>query len=514
MRVLIYIRVSTKMQAAEDKYSLRAQHTELLNYAKKMEWDVVDIKKDIDSGGKYEKKGLEAVMDMAEDNKMDIVLVLDQTRLSRLDGLHWEMLKAVIKKNNIMLAEPGKMIDLNDETQEFMSDLQNWFARHGKKEVSRTMMRGKRQMMREGKFWGKVPFEYIYDKQTKTATLNKDYTWTIPMIDELFLKQQLGYVTISNKLNDVKWQPNGRPWNETLVYRRLISKAFHGVAEKSFSTGETITIDDFYPKLRTEEAYRAIQQEILRRHNQYRAYWNPSGKLHFLRRTKMTCGECGRVIALEQHGSPKQKNSHFYLKHGRKKRLADQSVCDISINTIRCDHNIITAIKEILKSEKSAKNYINLQNNDKEINSLKSKIKLIEKRIGILNQKMDRLMDLYLDGGFDKNQLETKKNGIDKEIAINQKNASEEIIKLDMMEKKRWNYSVVYQYLEIAKNFDTDLTDLERAQLIGTLFPTATVYRDKIVLHAVLKIGTTFDVTVKVDPNPFTRNVSKTGKTL
>ena len=85
MRVVIYIRVSTKMQAADDKYSLRAQKTELEAYVKRQKWQLVDIKKDVDSGGKFDKKGLDELMDMADSGKMDAVLVLDQSRLSRLD---------------------------------------------------------------------------------------------------------------------------------------------------------------------------------------------------------------------------------------------------------------------------------------------------------------------------------------------------------------------------------------------------------------------------------------------
>ncbi|MDF2911116.1 MAG: resolvase [Sporolactobacillus laevolacticus] len=499
MKVVIYIRVSTKMQATEDKYSLRAQKTELLNYAKQKKWTVVDIKKDIDSGGKFEKKGLEELMDMADEGKMDAVLVLDQTRLSRLDGLQWEMLKAVLKDNNIKLAEPGTMVDLNDEVQEFMSDLQNWFARRGRKDTVKTLMRGKRQMMREGKFWGKVPFEYLYDKDTGTASLKEEYAWTIPTIDELFLKKQAGYVTISNKLNKIKYQPNGKPWNETLVYRRLISKSFHGIAEKSFATGETIVIPDFFPKLRTEETYKAIQEEILRRHNQYHPHWNPTGKLHFLRRTKMICGECGRIIGLEQHGSLAEGEPKFYLKHGRKRKISDQSVCDITINTVRCDHNIIQAIKEILTDESLAKKYIGFENNDDELKMLRKKKSKMDNSLLMINQKIDRLMDLYLDGTFDKSKLDSKKKNLENESVIYSNQKSELEIKIDLIKKNQWNYDLIYHYFEIAENFDTDLTSLERAQMIGTLFPTATVYYDKIILHGQLPIGTTLDIKVKVD---------------
>lgn len=498
MRVVIYIRVSTKMQAADDKYSLRAQKTELIAYVQRQKWQLVGIKKDVDSGGKFDKKGLDALMDMADAGKMDAVLVLDQSRLSRLDGLHWEMLKAVLKDNNIKLAEPGRMVDLNDDVQEFMSDIQNWFARRGRKDIAKTMMRGKRQMMREGKFWGRVPLEYVYDKKTHTARKRPGYEWVIPMIDKLFLKDQAGYVTIANKLNAVKYQANGRPWNETLVYRRLISKAFHGVAEKTFATGETIRMDNFYPPMRTPETYRAIQEEMHRRHVQYRAYFNPKGHIHMLRRVKMTCGMCGRVISLEQHG--KGSYTAYYLKHGRKRKISDRSVCNISINTKRCDRNIVKAIKDILASEQLAKRYIDLDDNSKSIMVLKKEQSGITRSIDKINERMDRLMDLYLDGSFDKEELDKRKQKIDQERSALSTRKDEVGVKLDLLEKNRWNYKLIYEYMETARNFDTDLTPLEQAQMIGNLFPAATVYRDRIIFHGRLPIGTVLDVTVRVDP--------------
>ncbi|MCY8010352.1 recombinase family protein [Bacillus haynesii] len=62
MRAAIYIRVSTKLQ--EEKYSLRAQTTELRRYVKQQEWRLVDEFQDIQSGGKLHKKGLNALLDI------------------------------------------------------------------------------------------------------------------------------------------------------------------------------------------------------------------------------------------------------------------------------------------------------------------------------------------------------------------------------------------------------------------------------------------------------------------
>jgi site-specific DNA recombinase len=500
MKVVIYIRVSTQGQALEDKYSLRAQESELTSYVKNMGWHLVDIISDVDSGGKFAKAGLQTVMDFAEEGKMDIVLVLDQSRLSRLDGLHWEMLKAVLKENDVKLAEPGRMVDLNDDVQEFMSDIQNWFARRGRKDIVKTMMRGKRQMMREGRPWGRVPYEYIYDKNTRIVSINEQYAWSIPMIDELYLKDQLGMLAIANRLNEVSWTAAGKPWNERTVHHRLVSKAFHGVMEKTFASGETITIDDVYPPLRTLETYNEIQKEMQLRSKVYRPNFTKKHKrVHMLRRVDIKCGHCERVIAVENHGRTVNNVPYFYLKHGRKRRLSDGLTCDISINTARLDHNLSKAIKDILTNESLAKQYIDIDFSHDDFKQLQKNQKQLDKNIIKLQNKIDRLVDLYLDGEFDKNDLDKRKQNIENELSTYKEQKAQTDSKIELMERNQWNYDMIQEYMIIAQDFDDNLTQLERSQMIGNLFPKATLYKDKLILQAVMPNGAPLDVEVKID---------------
>lgn len=127
MRAALYYRVSTKLQ--EDKYSLAAQKEELAKYAKSQDWNIVGEFKDVESGGKLEKKGLNALLDLVDEGGVDVVLVVDQDRLSRLDTVAWEYLKSVLRDNNVKIAEPGNIIDLNNEDDEFISDIKNLIAK-------------------------------------------------------------------------------------------------------------------------------------------------------------------------------------------------------------------------------------------------------------------------------------------------------------------------------------------------------------------------------------------------
>ncbi|HFK2719202.1 TPA: recombinase family protein, partial [Escherichia coli] len=222
------------------KFSLAAQREELTKYALSQNWTIVSEFKDVDSGGKLDKSGLNSLLDLVEDGAIDVVLCIDQDRLSRLDTVAWEYLKSTLRHNNVSIAEPGRIVDLNNEDDEFISDIKNLIARREKKSIVKRMMRGKRQRMREGKAWGIPPFEYEYNKNDGKYYAKKDWNWVIPFIDNLYLNEQAGMKLIADKLNEVSKTPTGRSWNEHLIHTRIKSKAYHGVMEKEFSNGEVI----------------------------------------------------------------------------------------------------------------------------------------------------------------------------------------------------------------------------------------------------------------------------------
>lgn len=500
MRAALYIRVSTKLQ--EDRYSLAAQHTELSRYARNQGWKVIGEYKDVDSGGKLDKQGLNALLDIVEEGRIDVVLCIDQDRLSRLDTIAWEYLKSTLRDNGVKIAEPGSITDLTNEDEEFISDIKNLIAKREKKSIVRRMMRGKRQRMREGKGWGKAPIGYKYDKVEQKYELDEQWSWVIPTIDELYLKKQLGMSSIANELNKISRTPSGHLWNETLVYRRLISKAFHGVMEKTFSNGETITIEGMYPPLRTEETWKHIQEERIRRGTQYKVTSRQKDDLHILRRTHIVCGECGRKINLTAHGTINAPR--YYLKHGRQLRLKDETVCDISINTVRFEHKIIQAIKAILSGEEQAKKYIDIEYDDEKVSLMEKQFNQNAKNISKLNEKLDNLLDLFLDGLFSKDTLSKKqmelKNQLDNLLIQNEDLEA----KITLLKGQVDGYESIYELFEAAEGFETELTPLERAQLIGRLFPSGVLYRDHLELLCRLNNAPiSVDIPISKDPYPW-----------
>ena len=79
MRCVIYSRVSTEEQNTDN------QIKELLEYAKRQEWSIVEIISDVCSGGKSasQREGLNKVFQMARQKKCDVVLFWSLDRFSR-----------------------------------------------------------------------------------------------------------------------------------------------------------------------------------------------------------------------------------------------------------------------------------------------------------------------------------------------------------------------------------------------------------------------------------------------
>lgn len=505
MRVANYYRVSTKLQ--EKKFSLPAQKEELNRYAKQQGWTLVGEFKDVESGGKLKKDGLNALLDIIEDGNVDVVLVVDQDRLSRLDTIAWEYLKSTLRDNNVKIAEPGNIVDLNNEDDEFISDIKNLIARREKKAVVRRMMRGKRQRLREGKGWGQPPFEYTYNKNTEAYEAKEDWKWVIPYIDDLYLNKQIGMKTIADELNKISKTPTGKTWNEHLVQTRLTSKAYHGISEKTFSDGEIIKTNVYEP-LRSEETYNRIQKERLKRSTQYSvAGRKNTDNIHMLKRTHLTCGHCGRKIGVDTHGS--KSRPLYYAKHGRKMRLKDGHRCDISINTVRFDKNVIEALKDVLTSEDLAKKYIDIEYDQQEIDDLKKEIKENEKVMTDLKGSLERLLDLYLSGNLMKETYIKKEKELKEKLAIQDHQLDKLERKLSAIDSSSFTYESLYQYLEIARNIETELTNLEKAQLMGTLFPHGTIYEDKLVLTTEIFQGIPIDITIPIEPDPYTWHHTK-----
>lgn len=494
LRVAIYIRVSTKMQ--EDKYSLKAQTYELTKYAESMGWQIVDTFKDVDSGTKLKKDGLEAMLDVVEEGLVDVVLCIEQDRLSRLDTVKWEYLKGILRDNQVKIAEPGNIVDLSNIDDEFVSDIKNLVAQRSRKDMLRKMGRGLRQRTREGKVWGPQPSEYHYDRITGVITINEERAWIIPFIDDLYLNKKLGPSAIASELNKRCKTINGVDWSDSQVTEKLKHKSYHGVFEVVFKN-ETISTPDVYPKIRSEETYNRIQTEIEKRYN-----WKPASP-HFLRGIAIKCASCDKPLIINKTTVYGSKEGQEYPVETMLHSYPVDAKCNTKprVNVKRIHFQLQKAVKDIITDPVKAQQYIDTGFDEKELKLISEDIKRLEKQKQSIQEKTDRLLDLYLDGKWSKEKLDVNREKLEQQLNITNDELLERERKHRLIQNNQINYDTILEFLTVADRFEDMLDEKEQQDLIGSLFPNATldVEKDEMILHAYLPQEVTVDIKIDIE---------------
>ncbi len=106
-RVVIYCRVSTNDQSCE------RQEKDLLDYAKRADFEVISIFKEIASGIKDQKAQRKKVMALAQDRRIDAILVTELTRWGRSTVDLMQTIHELQAWNVSLIAQSGFQFDIS-----------------------------------------------------------------------------------------------------------------------------------------------------------------------------------------------------------------------------------------------------------------------------------------------------------------------------------------------------------------------------------------------------------------
>ena len=231
---------------------------------------------------------IQKVLKLIESPRIRALLIVEIARLSRGDLLDAGRLIRLIRYTNTLVITPMKTFNLSDEYDRDMFERElkrgNEFLEYQKK----IMNRGRLLSASQGNYISAIPV-YGYDKifvqegkrRYPTLAINEEQANIVRMIFDMHVNQNMGYRTISHKLNELHiTPPRGKYWsssyiNEMLVnvhylgkirwnYRKVVVVVNDGEVKKTTpkaKEGDYLIFEGKHPAIISEELFNAAQEK-------------------------------------------------------------------------------------------------------------------------------------------------------------------------------------------------------------------------------------------------------------
>ena len=290
--VLAYFRKSRTDDPTLSVEEVLAKHETILN-----EWAERNLGATIPEENKYrevvsgetiaDRPEVQKVLKLIESPKIKAILIVEVQRLSRGDLEDAGRLIKLIRYTNTLVITPMKTFDLADEYDRDMFERElkrgNEFLEYQKK----IMGRGRLLSVSQGNYIASKPV-YGYDKvfiqegkrKSPTLAINEEQANVVRMVFDMYVNQNMGYHTISNKLDELHIQPpRSKYWSSSYIkemlqnihylgkvrwnYRKVVVVVDDGEVKKTTpkaKDGEYLIFDGKHPAIISEELFNAAQE--------------------------------------------------------------------------------------------------------------------------------------------------------------------------------------------------------------------------------------------------------------
>ena len=453
MRYYIYARKSTD---DEDRQilSIEAQLVELRQYATR---EKVHVVKELVEAKTAKKPGRPIFNDMLlqiERGHADGILAWHPDRLARnsVDGgkIIYHVDQGIIKS----LLFPTYRFDDNAQGK-FMLSIAFGQSKYYIDALSENIKRGIRLKLSKGIWPQWAPIGYLNDPKTRGIIKDEGKA---PFIAKSFALYSTGRCTLAevrDKINSAGMRGRkDHPLSASQYQHILQNPLYYGVFRYN---GESY--EGTHEPIITKKLFDQCQEVMARRGKPKKT------ERHFVLRGLMRCGECGGMITAEL-----QKGYTYYRctkriakcsqKYTREELLATQ-IKSILQKVSLCDDWTTKILKELDKERQS------------DVQSSRPQQQNLEERIIDIDRRINRLIDVYLEGSLSLEEYQRKK-----EALINEKK--------DLQEKLKDFAAGGDNWFERAKDFVTDLNRVSYALKEGNL-ESQREYLEKIGSNFILK---------------------------
>jgi site-specific DNA recombinase len=473
-RVALYVRVST-IEQAEKGYSVDEQIDRLKKYCAAKDWAVSKVYKDPGfSGSNINRPELSKLIKEAKN--FDVILVYKLDRLSRSQKDTLYLIEEVFAKADTQFVSLSENFDTSTPFGKATVGILSVFAQLEREQIKERMAMGKIGRAKAGKPSGvsKVPFGYAYSGG-ELGISNTEAAVVKNIFADFLAGNSIN--SIQKRLNEKGFVGKSSPWRLSSIRSVITNRTYTG---KVIFRG--VSYEGKHKAIISETDFEKAQSEMVRRQDQ--AYMRNKAvrpfQSKYLLSGLLRCINCNKSFIIHQG----DKNKEGFRKSWYKcKSFANQEFSHLKDkNFVRCPERrypleelepaILQEIEQLRLNPEELTSKT-LSNNTNEFGA-----EALEKERTSLEAKLNRAMNLYIDGKFPLDALTNRKEQLEKQIAGI--NAS-----LDQIRKNRVDFTA-----EKAKDFlatllsDVHTLDYEdQKKVVRTLIDYIELGGEQVVVH-------------------------------
>ena len=406
-RYIAYCRKSTD-EPDRQILSIEAQVAELEEFAAKENLKIVSFITESKTAKEPGREKFAQVLDVIESGQADGIISWHPDRLARnsIDG-----------GKIIYLLDTGKLLDLKFPSFWFENTPQGKFilsiafgqSKYYVDNLSENVKRGNRQKLRRGEWPNQAPFGYL--NVNKRIEIDKKRSRFVKKAFQLYATGAYGYADIRKCFSQNKiFNKSGHELHLDKVKRILTDPFYYGLMK---FCGELY--EGSHPPLISKKLFDKCQEVVKLKARKVK---NNKHLFNFLGMIK--CGECGSMITAEKHTKIYKRTNriveYVYYRCSKKKGTCLQKY----ISKEEIEEQIRKILLQASLPQSAAKKFLKWADKDvaKEKEQSSSVVLSYKNEIKATEEKLERLLDGYLDKVISSDDYQTKKNELVETKAI------------------------------------------------------------------------------------------------
>lgn len=414
----IYARVSSERQ--EEQRTIESQLAALREACQRDGVHVVgEYTDDGLSGATLARPSLDQLRDDVSRGLFQAVYILSPDRLAR-KYVYQALVLEDFRKQGIQVVFLDKEVTDKPEDQ-LLLGMQGLIAEYERAQIMERTRRGRLHRARMGEIVSAVPpygFNYVARTREKPAhyTINEAEAEIVGLVFSLYLKfRSSTWIVKELYRRGIRPRGGGRYWHPCVIHKMLRSESYAGRAyyNKTRGSGTGRDRSDWIlipvPRIIEEETFQ-LAQRVLDEHRGGKKVWE------YLLSRLVRCKYCGSAYVgnLSNHG-----NTPYYRCANRRNRFPQPPNCFAKlVRAERLERAVIAAVKEAVSRPEVLSGHLQklAEKVRERAKGAGNEIEGLKRKRTSLEEKSQKLLDLYLEGDISREEYAIRKEGLETTI--------------------------------------------------------------------------------------------------